>query len=89
HDTVLSTIHGPSLQHGLDTTVSPCADFFQYVHGGWRAKTEMGPFDGKQLKRLSTHSYAQYHLQRRIQALLDSARSITTTTTDPMVKAIG
>ncbi len=88
-DTVLSTIHGPSLRHGLDTTVSPCADFFQYVHGGWRAKTEMEPFDGKQLKRLSTHSYAEYHLQRRIQALLDSARSILATTTDPTIRAIG
>ncbi len=88
-DTVLSTMHDRSLRYGLDTTVSPCADFFQYVHGGWRAKTDMELLGGTQLKYLSTHSYAEYHLQRRIQALLDSARSIATTTSDPMVKAIG
>ncbi len=79
----------PSLRYGADTTISPCADFYAYVNGGWRA--EVAP--PKQTLHLppdrdffrDTYSRTVDRLQR----LLDSTRTVAATTTDPTLRAIG
>ncbi len=84
-----------SLRYGVDTTVSPCHDFYRYANGAWRAKAI--------LRVDSTAQHAARNLMAprdafrdvserallRLQAIVDSARSVAATTTDPALKVLG
>ncbi len=88
-DTFTPPLLGPSLRYGVDTTVSPCVDFYQYVNGDWRAKTTLGKLAAGQKKYVDIWADMYRRAQRRLQVILDSAQSIAATTTDPTLKALG
>jgi len=88
-DTFTPPMVGPSLRYGVDTTVSPCVDFYQYVNGDWRAKTKLGKVAEGQTKRVEIFSDTYRRTRLRLQAILDSARAIAATTADPTLKVLG
>ncbi len=88
-DTFTPPMLGPSLRYGVDTTVSPCVDFYQYVNGDWRAKTKMGkPVEGR-VKRVEIFNDTYRRTRLRLRSILDSAHAIATTTADPTLKVLG
>ncbi len=78
-DTFTPPMLGQSLRYGVDTTVSPCVDFYQYVNGDWRAKTKLGKVPEGQTKRVEIFSDTYRRTRLRLQAILDSARAIAAT----------
>ncbi len=88
-DTFTPPMLGSSLRYGVDTAVSPCVDFYQYVNGDWRAKTKLGKLTPGQTKRVEIFGDTYRRTQLRLQVILDSARSVASTTKDPTFKALG
>jgi len=75
-----------SLRHGLDTTVSPCVDFDQYVNGGWRATTTLP----KGMTAFGVFQEIKWHQSKAVlRVLLDSVRRIAATTPDPEIRVLG
>ncbi len=88
-DTFTPPMLGPSLRYGVDTAVSPCVDFYQYVNGDWRAKTKLGKVEPGRTKRVEIFGDTYRRTRLRLQTILDSTQSIASTTTDPTLKALG
>lgn len=88
-DTFTPPMLGSSLRYGVDTTHSPCVDFYQYVNGDWRAKTKLGKEEPGKTKRVGIFDDTYRRTKLRLQDILDSAQSIAATTTDPTLKALG
>ncbi len=88
-DTFTPPMLGPSLRYGVDTTVSPCVDFYQYVNGDWRAKTKLGNLLGGQTKTVEIFGDTYRRTILRLQVILDSARAIAATTKDPTLRVLG
>lgn len=88
-DTLLPPLLGANLRYGVDTTVSPCADFYLYVNGDWRRRTSFAN------DTLKVHTFRQFfsdtyeRTELRLQRLLDSIRSVRSTTPDAMLQALG
>ncbi len=87
-DTFTPPLLGSSLRYGVDTTTSPCVDFYQYVNGDWRAKTKLGKPIAGQTKRVEIFGDAYRRTRLRLRDILDSAHAIATTT-DPTLKVLG
>ncbi len=87
-DTFTPPMLGSSLRYGVDTTVSPCLDFYQYANGDWRAKTKLGKPPG-QMKMVEIFGDTYRRTILRLQVILDSARSIAATTKDPTFRVLG
>ncbi len=88
-DTFTPPMLGLSLRYGVDTTVSPCVDFYQYVNGDWRAKTKLGNVPAGQMKRVEIFNDTYRRTRLRLRGILDSAHAIVTGTTDPTLKVLG
>ncbi len=88
-DTFTPPMLGPSLRYGVDTTISPCVDFYQYVNGDWRAKTKLGNVAVNQTKQVEIFRDTYRRTRLRLRSILDSAHSIAITTTDPALKVLG
>ncbi len=74
----------PSLRHGLDTTVSPCADFNRFVNGGWHDSTKV-----EKDKEIDVFKVTSRRTPILIQRILDSTRILAPSTHDPDVRAVG
>ncbi len=88
-DTFTPPMLGPSLRYGVDTTVSPCVDFYEYANGDWRAKTKLGKVEKGHTKRVEMFGDTYRRTKLRLQTILDSAYSVSATTTDPSLKVVG
>ncbi len=88
-DTFTPPMVGSSLRYGVDTTVSPCVDFYMYVNGDWRTKTKLGKVDSARIKRVEVFGDAYRRTKLRLRDILDSAHSLAGTTTDPTLKVLG
>lgn len=88
-DTIVPPLLGPSLRYGIDTTVSPCSDFYQYVNGGWRDETKLpNPTTGSgEIREFFQDTYTR--TQKRLQETLDSARTVALTTSSPTLRVLG
>ncbi len=75
----------PSLRHGLDTTVSPCTDFNQFVNGGWRDSIKLE----KDKDPINIFTVTSRRTPIIIQRILDSARILAPTTQDADLRAVG
>lgn len=81
---------GTSLRHGVDTTVSPCTDFYAYVNGDWRAKaTPPKNVAAKSARDRNFFDDTYVRTERRLQRLLDSARAVAATTDDATIRVLG
>ncbi len=88
-DTVTSPLLGNSLGYGVDSSVSPCKDFFAYANGGWRAKTVLGSPPPGRAKLVGMFDDSNRRTQQRLRTIIDSAHTVASTTTDPLLKVIG
>ncbi len=86
-DTSWRPLLGSSLRYGVDTTVAPCDDFYQYVNGGWRKGVV---FDTPAAKIRSVDFFKDVDLRTklRLRHIMDSARSVAKTTTDLNLRVI-
>lgn len=88
-DTVTPPLIGTSVGYGVDSSISPCEDFFAYANGGWRAKTVLGAPPPGRARVVSMFDDTNRRTQKRLRAIIDSAHTVASTTTDPVLKAIG
>lgn len=71
----------PTLRSTIDTTVSPCDDFDQYVNGAWRAAPDSNT------RNILEDATAR--IGRHLIRILDSAKRVASHTTDPTIRALG
>ncbi len=88
-DTVAPSIEGPTIAYGIDTTVSPCDDFYEYANGGWR-KAVVFPKNWKPHR----HAWTHFHeigrkTQARMEHVIDSAYRVRNSTDNSALKVIG
>ncbi len=81
-DSVIPPILGSTLRYGMDTTVSPCVDFYRYVNGDWRTRTILGA-PSNTMKAIGMFDEAYRQTLQRLQSLLDSMGGIAAATRDP------
>ncbi len=74
-----------SLRHGLDTTVSPCADFDRFVNGQWRDGTTLG----KGHDPMNVFTVMARQTPKVLQQIMDSARILAPTTRDADMRVVG
>ncbi len=74
-DTVSPPPYSESLRYGMDTSVNPCDDFYQYVNGGWRrVATLPAPADPKaEFRSFYGFETAVPNVYKRLTAIVDSA----------------
>ncbi len=86
-DTSWRPLLGSSLRYGVDTTVAPCDDFYQYVNGGWRKGVV---FDTPAAKIRSVDFFKDVDLRTklRLRHIMDSAQSVVKTTNDLNLRVI-
>lgn len=87
-DTSWPDMLGRSLRYGIDTTVSPCDDFYMYVNGGWRNETTFDPKTPKPHK-VSFFGDVAKRSNVRLNAIIDSAHKVARSTNDPNLRVIG
>ncbi len=89
NDTIAPPIEGPTIAYGLDTTVSPCDDFYEYANGGWR-KAVVFPKSWKPHQQLWTHFHESGRkTQARMERVIDSAYRVRNSTNNSALKVIG
>ncbi len=88
-DSLVMSMNGNSVTYGLDTTISPCEDHYQFANGGWRDAVKMPDTRDRRYQMINFFSYAQRRMYDRLEEILDSARLVYSTTTDPTVRALG
>lgn len=88
-DTVYPTILGKTLDYGIDTSVSPCDDFYEYANGGWR-KQVVFPQSMKPTVRSWSHfNDSPKRTAQLVAHIIDSAHRFLSTENDPEFRAIG
>ncbi len=75
----------PSLRYGIDTTVSPCADFDRYVNGLWRDSAVIP----RGVPIYGAFYFVSIRTDQIIQHRLDSVARIASTTNDPVFRLVG
>lgn len=88
-DTLVLGMFTTDPTHGLDTTVSPCDDFFLFVNGGWRNSVTLPDTQYSSRQMVTAFTYANKRMQRRLDTLLDTARLRYATMKDPTLKVLG
>ncbi len=74
-----------SLRQGLDTTVSPCADFDRFVNGRWRDSTTLG----KGHDPMNVFTVMARQTPKVLQQIMDSSRILAPTTADADMRTVG
>lgn len=87
-DVILGML-GDSINHGIDSTVSPCEDFYQFVNGGWRARTSLPESKDRKHQSVTFFDYADHHRLREVQEILDSSRAVFSSTSDQTLRVLG
>lgn len=81
----------------MDTTVSPCVNFYRYANGNWlahypiaRADTAPSRIWGVTIRReVGTFTEVAHHARTTLLQVLDEARTQAATTRDPAVRLVG
>ena len=81
--------NGESVAYGLDTSVSPCEDHFQFVNGGWRKNTKLPPGEHQRYQSVNFFQYAYRQMHLRLSEVLDSARTVYETSDNPTIRVLG
>lgn len=81
-----------------DSSVSPCADFYQYAVGGWLKRTTITPYDtaADQLwgitttpDRVGVFSEIAHRTRGTLLHVIEQAQAEAAKTTDPIVRVVG
>lgn len=88
-DTVIPAMLGETISYGMDTTVSPCDDFYQFVNGGWRSDAIVPENSKNPYHMASFFNDAYRRMRKRMDVILDSARLVRTTTDDHTLRVLG
>lgn len=88
-DTIIPSIYGHSLTHGMDTSVSPCDDFYEYVNGGWRKEVTFP--SRTHASRMSWNNFADSprRTYAKLTELMEEVRQSYSTSSDPIVRLVG
>ncbi len=88
-DSVTPPLLGSSIAYGVDSSVSPCDDFYEYANGGWR-KAVVFPESWLPRRRTWTHfDQSSVTTRARIERVIDSAYRSIGTTNNSALNAIG
>lgn len=88
-DSAIVPIHSSfSVLEGMDTTVSPCSDFYQFANNGWRSKVDRDS-TLSDLKVINNFSYVHDMMGKRLGEILDTARLTYADSEDPTIRVLG
>ncbi len=88
-DTVVPSIEGASIAYGIDTTISPCDDFYEYANGGWR-KAVVFPKNWESYRHAWSHfDESGRKTQARMAHVIDSAYRVRNSTNNSALKVVG
>ncbi len=88
-DSVTPSIYSPDLNYGMDTTVSPCDDFYEYVNGGWRKQVKFP--SSMPANRIFWNNFFDSPLRTyaKLKEMMADVQKSYETSPDPMVKLVG
>lgn len=88
-DSVAPSIYSPDLNYGMDTTVSPCDDFYEYVNGGWRKQVKFpSNLPGN---RMFWNNFLDSPLRTysKLKEMMIDVQKSYETSSDPIIKLVG
>ncbi len=88
-DSLQPPIIGDVLNYGIDTTVSPCDNFYEYANGGWRKGYKFADTTKPNMRSWNQFSDLPVRINKWIAVFVDSAHAVVNTTNDPLIKAVG
>lgn len=89
YDSTQPPILGNTLDYGIDTSISPCEDFYGYANGGWRKSYNFADTTKPQLRRWGQLNNLPVRINKWLALLIDSAHTTMNTTDDPLLRAVG
>ncbi len=89
-DTVSPQMYHPSLSYGIDSSIDPCDDFYQYVNGGWRRVTVLPQTkdNDKNFHLITGIHTAIPNLYKRLATIIDSAMGVSNELEDPTLRVV-
>lgn len=89
-DTIVPSIYGTSLEYGMDTSVSPCDNLYQFANGGWRKAAVLPHRKGSRGMRMVTYfDHVVRSMKNELSHALESARETYSTTPSPTLRVLG
>lgn len=82
-------ILGNTIAHGIDTTVSPCDNFYEYANGGWSKSYTFADTTKPNARNWNHFRDLPLRINKQIATFVDSAHRVATTTSNPLIKAVG
>ncbi len=88
-DTVIPSIYSEDLRYGMDTTVLPCKDFYEYVNGSWRKEVKFPPSTPANRTFWNNFYDSPGRTYARLTEMMEEARKSYVTSSDPIVRLVG
>lgn len=90
-DSVTPPIYGHLFRYGMDTSVAPCDDFNRFVNDGWRSQAILPPPKKGEygMQMVTMFAHVNRSIKNRLTSILDSARTIHSTTDDTTLRVLG
>lgn len=84
-DSVTPSIYSPDLNYGMDTTVSPCDDFYEYVNGAWRKHVKLP----SAIAFWNNFFDSPIRTYAKLKEMMTDVQKSYETSPDPIVKLVG
>lgn len=88
-DTVVPSIYSSDLRYGMDTTISPCDDFYEYVNGTWRKEAKFPPKIPESKIFWNNFSDSPRRTHERLKTMIEEAGRSYATSSDPIIRLVG
>ncbi len=88
-DSVTPSIYSPDLNYGMDTSISPCDDFYEYVNGGWRKEVKFP--EGTPYNRMFWNNFFDSPIRTysKLKEIMGEVHKTYETSSDPIVRLVG
>ncbi len=88
-DTIIPSIYGPELLYGVDTSSSPCEDFYRFSNGEWRDKAVFPVRKGSPKSMVNYLSHVKRVFTNQVVSLVDSAGKVHSQTERQTLRVLG
>lgn len=88
-DTVSPSIYSPNLRYGVDTSVNPCEDFYEYANGQWRKDVVFPAKYKPAQKSWNNFSALPKRTDQLVRDLIINAHKAYSTSSSTSIRAIG